>query len=57
MRAGCRLGVVLHREGRIVQQANTFDGSVVGAGVADHRAAERGVEFLTGFAFEREAWF
>ena len=48
-------GVVLHREGRIVQQANTFDGSVVGAGVTDHRAAERGVEFLTGFAFEREA--
>ena len=41
--------------GAAVEQADTLDGTVVGAGVADHGATERGLELLARFTFERDA--
>ena len=55
VRPGRRLGVVLHREGASVNEFDPFHHPVVGAGVAHLCGAERGVEALTRFTFQREA--
>ena len=55
MRAGRGLRVVLHRKGPSINKFDTFDDTVVGAGVADDRRAERRVEPLARLAFQREA--
>ena len=52
VRTGRGLRVVLHREGAPVEQRNTFHHTVVGAGVADHGAAERGVELGAALALQ-----
>src|SRR5690606_34871753 len=54
VRSGRRFGVVLHGEGTAVEELDALDRTVVGAGVADDRATERGVELLAGLPFERE---
>ncbi len=46
--------MVLDGERRAVDELDAFDCTVVGAGVADHGASERGVEFLARLTFERE---
>ena len=55
MRARCGLRVVLHRKGSPLNQFDALDDAVVGAGMADHCAAERRVELLARLAFEGEA--
>ena len=55
VRPGRRLGMVLHREGASVNEFDPFDHPVVGAGVAHLCGAERSVEPLTRFTFQREA--
>ena len=55
MRAGRGLGVVLHRERPAIEEFDAFHGAVVGAGVADHRGAEVGIEALPRLPLEGEA--
>src|SRR6476469_1105141 len=49
-----RLWVVLHRKGAAVNEFDSLDDAVIGAGVADLCGAERGVELLARLTLECE---
>ena len=49
-----RLRVILHRKGAAVNEFDSLDDAVIGAGVADLCGAERGVELLARLTLECE---
>ena len=55
MRSSRGLRVVLHRKSSPVNKFDTLNDAVVGAGMTDHRRAERRVEPLAGLSLQREA--
>lgn len=57
VRPGGGLGVVLHRKSPSINEFDAFDHAVVGAGVAHHGRAERGVEGLTRLPSSAKPWF
>ncbi len=56
MRAGCRFGVVLDGEGRLVEQLEAFHDVVVQADVRDLGAAVGGLGDLVEGRVDGEAW-